>query len=163
MTSPLLVEASSVRWALRVCSFHSLSFYPVATALVIAESEVEVTAIRAHGPGGQNVNKVSSAIQLRFDIPNSTLPEPVKERLLVLRDSRITQDGVLVLKAQRYRTQDMNRMDAFSRLHELVNSVAVPPKKRKPTQPSYGSVQKRLQSKTKRSDLKTSRGNKGLD
>ena len=163
MTSPLLVEASSVRWALRVCSFHSLSFYPVATALVIAESEVEVTAIRAQGPGGQNVNKVSSAIQLRFDIPNSTLPEPVKERLLVLRDSRITQDGVLVLKAQRYRTQDMNRMDAFSRLHELVNSVAVPPKKRKPTKPSYGSVQKRLQSKTKRSDLKTSRGSKGMD
>ena len=133
------------------------------TALVIAESEVEVTAIRAQGPGGQNVNKVSSAIQLRFDIPNSTLPEPVKERLLVLRDSRITQDGVLVLKAQRYRTQDMNRMDAFSRLHELVNSVAVPPKKRKPTQPSYGSVQKRLQSKTKHSDLKTSRGSKGMD
>ncbi len=133
------------------------------TALVIAESEVEVTAIRAQGPGGQNVNKVSSAIQLRFDIPNSSLPEPVKERLLALRDSRITQDGVLVLKAQRYRTQDMNRMDAFSRLHELVNSVAVPPKKRKPTKPSYGSVQKRLQSKTKRSDLKTSRGSKGMD
>jgi ribosome-associated protein len=135
----------------------------VVTALVIAESEVEVTAIRAQGPGGQNVNKVSSAIQLRFDIPGSSLPEPVKERLLALRDSRITQDGVLILKAQRYRTQDMNRMDAFSRLHELVNSVAVPPKKRKPTKPSYGSVQKRLQSKTKRSDLKTSRGSKGMD
>ncbi len=132
-------------------------------ALVIAESEVEVTAIRAQGPGGQNVNKVSSAIQLRFDIPNSSLPEPVKERLLSLSDSRITQDGVLVLKAQRYRTQDMNRMDAFSRLHELVNSVAVPPKKRKPTKPSYGSVQKRLQSKNKRSDLKASRGGKGMD
>lgn len=132
-------------------------------ALVIAESEVEVTAIRAQGPGGQNVNKVSSAIQLRFDIPNSSLPEPVKDRLLALSDSRITQDGVLVLKAQRYRTQDMNRMDAFSRLHELVNSVAVPPKKRKPTKPSYGSVQKRLQSKNKRSDLKASRGGKGMD
>ena len=132
-------------------------------ALVIAESEVDVTAIRAQGPGGQNVNKVSSAIQLRFDIPNSSLPEPVKERLLALSDSRITQDGVLVLKAQRYRTQDMNRMDAFSRLHELVNSVAVPPKKRKPTKPSYGSVQKRLQSKNKRSDLKASRGGKGMD
>lgn len=132
-------------------------------ALVIAESEVEITAIRAQGPGGQNVNKVSSAIQLRFDIPNSSLPEPVKDRLLALSDSRITQDGVLVLKAQRYRTQDMNRMDAFSRLHELVNSVAVPPKKRKPTKPSYGSVQKRLQSKNKRSDLKASRGGKGMD
>ena len=131
--------------------------------LVIAESEVDVTAIRAQGPGGQNVNKVSSAIQLRFDIVHSSLPEPVKERLLALSDSRITQEGVLVLKAQRYRTQDMNRMDAFSRLHELVNSVAVPPKKRKPTKPSYGAVQRRLQSKTKRSDLKASRGSKGLD
>lgn len=133
------------------------------TALVIAESEVDVTAIRAQGPGGQNVNKVSSAIQLRFDIVNSSLPEPVKQRLLALSDSRITQDGVLVLKAQRYRTQDMNRMDAFSRLHELVNSVAVPPKKRKPTRPSYGAVQKRLQSKSQRSDLKASRGSKGMD
>ena len=135
----------------------------MATLLVIAESEVDVTAIRAQGPGGQNVNKVSSAIQLRFDIVHSSLPEAVKERLLALRDSRITQEGVLVLKAQRYRTQDMNRMDAFSRLHELVNSVAVPPKKRKPTKPSYGAVQRRLQSKTKRSDLKASRGSKGLD
>jgi ribosome-associated protein len=135
----------------------------VVTALVIPESEVEVTAIRAQGPGGQNVNKVSSAIQLRFDIPTSSLPEPVKERLLALRDSRITQDGVLVLKAQRYRTQDMNRMDAFSRLHELVQSVAVPPKKRKPTRPSYGSVQKRLQSKNLRSDLKAGRAGKGMD
>ena len=142
---------------------HCKSVPPVVTALVIPESEVEVTAIRAQGPGGQNVNKVSSAIQLRFDIPNASLPEPVKERLLALRDSRITQDGVLVLKAQRYRTQDMNRMDAFSRLHELVQSVAVPPKTRKPTRPSYGSVQKRLQSKTKRSDLKAGRAGKGVD
>jgi ribosome-associated protein len=143
--------------------FHCKSVTPVVTALVIPESEVEVTAIRAQGPGGQNVNKVSSAIQLRFDIPTSSLPEPVKERLLALRDSRITQDGVLVLKAQRYRTQDMNRMDAFSRLHELVQSVAVPPKKRKPTRPSYGSVQKRLQSKNLRSDLKAGRAGKGMD
>lgn len=132
------------------------------TPLAIAESDVEVTAIRAQGPGGQNVNKVSSAIQLRFDIRQSSLPEPVKERLLALNDSRITQEGVLVLKAQRYRTQDMNRMDAFSRLHELVNSVAVPPKKRKPTKPSYGAVQKRLQSKSQRSDLKARRSSKGM-
>jgi ribosome-associated protein len=135
----------------------------VPAILHVLETEVEITAIRAQGPGGQNVNKVSSAIQLRFDIPQSSLPEPVKERLLALRDNRITQDGVLVLKAQRYRTQDMNRMDALARLHELVNSVAVPPKKRKPTQPSYGAVQKRLQSKNKRSDLKASRGSKGMD
>lgn len=150
------------RWV-KVCSLHCKSVLPVVTAFVIPESEVEVTAIRSQGPGGQNVNKVSSAIQLRFDIPNSSLPEPVKERLLALRDSRITQDGVLVLKAQRYRTQDMNRMDAFSRLHELVQSVAVPPKKRKPTRPSYGSVQKRLQSKNLRSDLKAGRAGKGMD
>jgi ribosome-associated protein len=135
----------------------------VSSVLHIAESEVEITAIRAQGPGGQNVNKVSSAIQLRFDIASASLPEPVKERLLALRDSRINLDGVLILKAQRYRTQEMNRMDAFSRLHELVNSVAVPPKKRKPTKPSYGSVQKRLQTKNKRSDLKTRRSSKGMD
>lgn len=135
----------------------------MSSVLHIAESEVEITAIRAQGPGGQNVNKVSSAIQLRFDIASASLPEPVKERLLALRDSRINLDGVLILKAQRYRTQEMNRMDAFSRLHELVNSVAVPPKKRKPTKPSYGSVQKRLQTKNKRSDLKTRRSSKGMD
>jgi ribosome-associated protein len=150
-----------------VAPLHSLSDLTVVTArltaLLVAESEADVTAMRAQGPGGQNVNKVASAIQLRFDIPKSSLPESVKERLLALRDSRITQEGVLVLKAQRYRTQEMNRMDAFSRLHELVNRVAQPPKKRKPTQPSYGSVQKRLESKNKRSDLKTSRASKGLD
>ena len=133
------------------------------TPLCVDESEVQVTAIRAQGPGGQNVNKVSSAIQLRFDIPASSLPEGVKERLLALADNRITAEGELVLKAQRYRTQDMNRMDAFSRLHELIHSVAMPPKKRKPTKPSYGAVQKRLQSKSQRSDLKARRGSKDLD
>jgi ribosome-associated protein len=92
--------------------------------LAIVETEVTVTAIRAQGAGGQNVNKVSSAIHLRFDIPASSLPDGVKERLLALRDSRITQDGVLIIKAQQFRTQDMNRLDAFARLHELVNSVA---------------------------------------
>ena len=133
------------------------------TPLCVDESEVQVSAIRAQGPGGQNVNKVSSAIQLRFDIPASSVPEGVKERLLALADNRITAEGELILKAQRYRTQDMNRMDAFSRLHGLIHSVAMPPKKRKPTKPSYGAVQKRLQSKSQRSDLKARRGSKDLD
>jgi len=126
--------------------------------LEIRESEVEISAIRAQGAGGQNVNKVSSAIHLRFDIVASGLPDGVKARLLALRDSRITQEGVLVIKAQSHRTQDMNRLDAFARLHELVNSVAVPPKTRKPTKPTYGSRQRRLEGKSQRSETKALRG-----
>ena len=128
-----------------------------ATPLMIEESEVEITAIRAQGAGGQNVNKVSSAIHLRFNIPSSSLPEDVKERLLALRDNRITQEGVLVLKAQSHRTQDMNRLDAFARLHELVNSVALPPRVRRATKPTYGSKQRRLEGKAQRSETKALR------
>lgn len=127
-------------------------------SLEIDESEVTVTAVRAQGAGGQNVNKVSSAIHLRFDIPASSLPQDVKARLLALRDNRITQEGVLVLKAQQHRTQDMNRLDAFARLHELVNSVATPPRVRRATKPTYASKQRRLEGKSQRSGIKALRG-----
>ena len=127
----------------------------------VDEREVECTAIRAQGAGGQNVNKVSSAIHLRFDIAASSLPDDVKERLFALNDSRITEAGVLVLKAQQHRTQEMNRSDAMARLQEVIDSVATPPKTRRATKPSYGAKQRRLEGKSLRSDVKSSRS-KGL-
>ncbi len=126
-------------------------------ALRIPPEEVTLSAIRAQGAGGQNVNKVSSAIHLRFDIAASSLPDDVKERLLALHDSRISKDGVLVLKAQQHRTQDMNRFDALIRLHELVNSVAQPPKDRRATKPTRASRQRLREAKSQRSGLKAQR------
>ncbi|HKJ04773.1 MAG TPA: alternative ribosome rescue aminoacyl-tRNA hydrolase ArfB [Geopsychrobacteraceae bacterium] len=129
----------------------------ISTNCSIPLNEIEISAIRAQGSGGQNVNKVATSIHLRFDIRASSLPDFYKERLLKLRDHRITDDGIVVIKAQSHRSQEKNRDDSLARLKELIRSVSVVPKKRKPTRPSRGSQKQRLESKTKRGRTKTLR------
>ena len=132
---------------------------PITLRIALDEREIEESFFHASGPGGQNVNKVATSVQLRFDVARSpSLPEPVRARLAVLAGRRLTRDGVIVITAHRYRSQDQNRRDALERLVDLIRHAAIPPIPRRPTRPTLGSRLRRLESKSRRSTLKQQRG-----
>ena len=135
----------------------------ISSNVSISEAELDFSAIRAQGPGGQNVNKVSSAIHLRFDISQSSLPDFYKQRLLRLSDNRISKDGIVIIKAQQYRSQDKNRIEAIERLQQLIQSAGVTAKARRPTKPTRGSQVRRVDKETQHGKKKTMRGKPNLD
>src|ERR1700761_7280315 len=135
----------------------------IARDLSIDENDLDISFVRASGPGGQNVNKLSTAVQLRFDARRLTLPDDVRARLERLAGQRMTKDGVIVIHAQRFRTQERNRADAIDRLVELLREAAIRPTPRRPTKPTFGSKQRRLEGKKRRSDIKAGRGSGRFD